>query len=319
MLVRFARAILLSTLAIGFAARLPAAEASNSAAFDDEPLSGVVRQVILNELKDKYEDDKNWGHQREALRGFRVRGSVIRPRFEKRTKPVNDGFWQRYVVTVVEPEQQLRVGLDNLRLVENGRIAFTLRLSARLRGDANVEQWERGVKLFGTSGQGDAIVSATIDCDVGIRFEPGKLTSDVLLDPHVGAIHLDLVDLDVKRLSHFGGKMAHEIGDSFTPMVARQLKRREGKIADKANASIAKHRDRLRLPLNEFLTSGLARLEKLAPKSPISPAEERPAANQEQAAGETAPADTAQGSTEAAAAESATPESATPESAAATR
>ncbi len=246
--------------------------------FEDEPLAGAIRQVVLHDLKDKYEDDKNWGHTTEALRGVKIRGQGLRLRLEKRTRPVNDGLWQRYIVTVVEPERQLHVGLDKLRLTEQGRIAFALRLSAKLRGEAHIERWEQGIKLLGTSAQGDAIVAATIECEVGIRFEPGKLASDVLLDPHVTAINLELIDLDVHRISKLGGKAAHELGDSFTPMVARQLKRREAKLVAKANASIAKQRDRLRLPVNQFVTSGWARLQSLLPAGgPATPSEERAA------------------------------------------
>ena len=116
-----------------------------------------------------------------------------------------------------------------------------MRLSAKLRGEAHLERWEAGDQAARDQRQGDATVAATINCDVGIRFEPGKLASDVLLDPHVTAISLELIDLDVHRLSKLGGKAAHELGDSFTPMVARQLKRREAKLVAKANASIAKH------------------------------------------------------------------------------
>ncbi|HEX4143260.1 MAG TPA: hypothetical protein VHY91_06900 [Pirellulales bacterium] len=259
-------------------------------AFEDEPLSSAIRQAILDELKDKYEDKKNWGHTTEALRGVKIRGQGLKLRLEKRTKPVNDGLWQRYVVTVVEPERQLHVRLDKLRLTDQGRIAFALRLSAKLRGEAHIERWERGVKLLGTSAQGDATVAATIACDVGIRFDPGKVASDVLLDPHVSAISLDLIDLDVHRISKLGGKAAHELGDSFTPMVARQLKRREAKLAAKANASIAKHSDRLRLPVNAFITSGWARLQSLLPA--VAPASSAPEPKAQEAAATASPATT---------------------------
>ena len=278
------------------AARLARAGEPEVPSFEDEPLSGAIRQAILNELKDKYEDEKNWGHTTEALRGVRVRGQGLKLRLEKRTKPVNDGLWQRYVVTLVEPERQLHVSLDKLQLTDKGRIAFALRLSAKLRGEAHIERWERGVKLLGISAQGDATVAATIDCDVGIRFEPGKLTSDVLLDPHVTAISLELIDLDVHRISKLGGKAAHELGDSFTPMVARQLKRREAKLAAKANASIAKQSDRLRLPVNEFITSGWARIQSLLPV--VAPGSSSPKPTPEAAAGTAPPAATE--STEAA-------------------
>jgi hypothetical protein len=258
--------LLATCLAIGLTPAEPAgADEPEVPSLEGEPLAGAIRQAVLHDLKDKYEDDKNWGHTTEALRGVKIRGQGLRLRLEKRTKPVNDGLWQRYIVTVVEPERQLHVGLDKLRLTEQGRIAFALRLSAKLRGEAHIERWEQGIKLLGTSAQGDATVAATIDCEVGIRFEPGKLASDVLLDPRVTAINLELIDLDVHRISKLGGKAAHELGDSFTPMVARQLKRREAKLVAKANASIAKHRDRLRLPVNQFITSGWGRVQSLLP------------------------------------------------------
>ena len=257
-------ALVAACLIAGLSPARPAgADEPELPSFEDEPLAGAVRQAVLHELKDKYEDDKNWGHTTEALRGVRVRGQGLKLRLEKRTKAVNDGLWQRYVVTLVEPERLLHLGLDKLRLTDQGRIAFSLRLSAKLRGEGHIERWEQGIKLLGVSAQGDATVAATIDCDVGIRFEPGKLASDVLLDPRVTAINLELIDLDVHRISRLGGKAAHELGDSFTPMVARQLKRREAKLVAKANAGIAKNRDRLRLPADAFITSSWARLQSL--------------------------------------------------------
>jgi hypothetical protein len=246
-------------------ARSLGADRSELPPFEEEPLASAIRQAIIAELKDKYEDDKNWGHTTPALRGIRLRGQGLRLHWETRTKQVNDGLWKRYVVTMVEPERQLHVGLDHLHLNDAGRLTFTLRLAATLHGEARIEQWERGIKLLGTSAAGDATVAATIDCDVGIRFESGKLANDVLLDPHVAAIHLELVDLDVRRISKLGGKAAHELGDSFTPMVARQLKRREAKLVEKANASIEKHRDVLRLPVDQFVASGWAKIQSLLP------------------------------------------------------
>jgi len=240
---------------------------SDTPSFDEEPLSSAIRQAIIAELKDKYQDERHWGQTTKVLSSVRLRGRGAGLHWETHTKEVNDGTWKRYVVTVVEPERQMHVKLDNLRKTDDGRLGFTLRLVARLHGEAQIEQWQRGVKLFGTSAAGDAVLAATIDCDVGLRLEPGKLANDVLLDPHVAAIHLELVDLDVRRISRIEGKLAHEVGDSFTPMVERQLERRETKLVEKANASIAKHRDRLRLPIDEFLTSGWSKIGGPSPQA----------------------------------------------------
>ena len=46
----------------------------DASSFDEEPLFGAIRQAIIAELKDKYQDDKHWGHTTKALSSVRLRG-----------------------------------------------------------------------------------------------------------------------------------------------------------------------------------------------------------------------------------------------------
>jgi hypothetical protein len=243
------------------AAENPAATALDQTALDQTPLEEAIRQAILDELKQKYEDSDNWGHTTSALKGVKIKGKWFKPRIEKVTTPVKNGLWQRYIVTLIEPDKNLHLRLGNVHASESGRIAFSLLLEAKLRGEAHIERWRLGTKTFNVSALADAIVEARIDCDVAIRFEPGKLLSDVVLDPRVTAVHLKLIDLDLKRLSKIGGDPVHELGDSITPLVGRELDRREPKIVAKANAAIDKRRNRLRFSFDEFLKSGWSKLQ----------------------------------------------------------
>ena len=59
-------------------------------------------------------------------------------------------------MTVVEPERQMHVKLDNLRKTDDGRLGFTLRLVAKLHGEAQIEQWSAASSCSGPAPRGDA-------------------------------------------------------------------------------------------------------------------------------------------------------------------
>jgi hypothetical protein len=228
----------------------------------------LIRQIILDELKPQYEDRKHWGQKGRVITGVKIKGKWFEPHLEKRTKEVNDGLWQRYVVTLIEPEKNLHVHFDQARSVDANRFAFSLSLECKMRGEAHVERWRKGVKMLNVSAQGDMVVRARLDCDLAIRLEPGKFVSDVVLDPRVTAVDLQLVDLDLRRVGVLGHDIAHELGDSLTPIITHELDQREAKIVAKANASIQKRRDRLRFSLQQFLRSGWSKFQTTFAKSP---------------------------------------------------
>ncbi len=232
-----------------------------AAALDVEPFQELVRQIILDELKPQYEDNKHWGQKGRILAGVKVTGKWFDPKIEKRTKEVNDGLWQRYVVTLIEPEKNLHVRFDRARSVDSNRFAFSLTLESLLHGEAHIERWRKGVKMLNTSAQGDMTVRARLDFDLAIRLEPGKLLTDVVLDPRVTGVDLELVDLDLRRVGILGHDVARELGDSLRPLIAQQLNEREPKIVAKANAAIEKRRDRLRFSPEQFLKSGWSKFQ----------------------------------------------------------
>ncbi len=236
---------------------------------DVQPFQDLVRQIILDELKPQYEDRKHWGQQGRVITGVKVKGKWFEPHLEKRTKEVNDGLWQRYVVALVEPEKNLHVRLDQARSIDPNRFAFSLELQCKLRGEAHIERWRKGVKMLNTSAQGDMTVRVRLDCDLAVRLEPGKLVRDVVLDPRVTAVDLQLVDLDLRRVGVLGHDIAHELGDSLRPIIAHELDEREAKIVAKANTSIDKRRDRLRFSLTDFLKSGWSKFQTTLAKAPL--------------------------------------------------
>lgn len=250
-----------------------AVEPSADAQLDMAPFQQLVRSVIVHELKDKYEDKHNWGHTAQVER-VRVKGKWFEPRIEKHQVEVNDGLWQRAVITLVEPEKNLRTRLTQEPAPSPGVSAFALQLGAKLSGEAHIERWRKGIKMLNTSVLFDADVEARIHCQLTIRREPGKLIDDVILDPRVTAVELTLVDFDLKKLGILGRDVAGELSNPLKPLIARELERRQGKIVEKANAAIDKQRSKLRFSASEFLTSEWSKLS--AKLYGSEPSEEKP-------------------------------------------
>lgn len=249
--------LVLSRLAAGPLAF--AEDAAGAAPLDMSPFQELVRSVIVRELKEKYEDKHNWGHTTQVER-MRVKGKWFGPRVEKHQVEVNDGLWQRAVITLVEPEKNLRVRLTSKPAPAPGTTAFVLQLAAKLSGEAHIERWRKGVKMLNTSVFFDAAIEARIHCELNIRREPGKLIDDVVLDPRVTAVELKLVDFDLRRLGILGRDVAAELSNPLKPLIARELERRQGKIVEKANAAIDKQRSKLRFSASDFLTTEWSKL-----------------------------------------------------------
>ncbi|HTU24778.1 MAG TPA: hypothetical protein VMF30_05245 [Pirellulales bacterium] len=226
---------------------------------DLDSFQNLVREEILDGLKSEYHSQHHWGQQREAHE-VRVKGKWFQPHLEHTTKEVNDGLWQRFVTTLVEPQENLETRLEAVQTTADG-VAFTLWVQARVRGQGQFERWKQGVKLFDVSTDADATVNARIQCSVAIHREPGSVVDDVVLDPEVPAIDLELTDPDLKRIGKLGHDVSHELGEALRPTIAQELVRREPKIVERANVSIHRHPERLRFSFDRFLASGWSKIE----------------------------------------------------------
>ena len=111
---------------------------------DLDSFQELIRQVVLEELKPEYTSQHDWGQQRQVTEGVKLHGKSFAPRLEKTKKSKNDGLWQRFVVTLVQPDQNLHTRLERVTQTPDGRVSATLLVEARLSGKGQFERWERG-------------------------------------------------------------------------------------------------------------------------------------------------------------------------------
>jgi hypothetical protein len=169
----------------------------------------------------------------------------------RRKKAVNDGQWQHYRVTRDQGEP-ISLSVTEAKM-NDGRLDLRVSATARLHGFANVMQWNRGIRTYSVSADCDATVRLDLDCQVALQIGGGILAPNLSIDPKVTRTHVELVDFRLTRVGGVDGWLAKQIGRAVEDTLRDRLSRRDEKLADSLNRSIAKHRDELRVSADDFI------------------------------------------------------------------
>jgi hypothetical protein len=246
---------------------LVAVSSSNSAAlaggYSPDVVSQVAARIIAAEIPREYERKKDWGKTKEITTGLHSNGNFFKFDIHREKSEVNHGVWKQYKLTLVDPDKNLDVQIQNLRTLENGRIALTLNIAAKVHGWAQTTVYDRGIHIIGLEAEGDTGVRLSLDAEVGINplKSSSFLPAGYALDPLVTNAHIQFEDFKLTRISDLRGPLAKEIGVVLREAVEKELQ--GPKLTAKINESIGKHRERLQLT-PEMLVGKFVAKEKAA-------------------------------------------------------
>ncbi|HEX3996956.1 MAG TPA: hypothetical protein VHX65_00215 [Pirellulales bacterium] len=229
----------------------------------EESLSSIIQQLIVDSLPRQFTDERKWGKTARAVNGFSIKTDGDGIKIRKHTHEVNDGLWKEYRAELVDPKKELQIRVQNVRTTAMDQTSLQLFLAARLHGEARLEQWKNGVKLFDVSAEADCKIEARIDMNVRLIMKQGTLLGDVAVEPKVTGADLKLVDFELQKVSKLQGWAAHQLGEGLKPEIARQLHREEPKLVEKLNAAIEKKKGRLRFSPDAAVSNGFSKLESL--------------------------------------------------------
>ena len=201
--------------------------------------------MIADAIPREYERKKDWGRTKEITTGLRSSGNFFKFDIHRTKCTVNDGVWKHYRATLVEPEKNLLVRIENLRSLEAGKIAFTLFVSTKLHGWGRAKVYESGVHLIALEAEADATVSLWLDCEIALETTPASFLTGVAVRPHVTKARMSLDEFRLTRISDVSGPVVRELGDGIKGLIQDELK--GPKLAAKLNHSIDKRRDKLGL------------------------------------------------------------------------
>jgi hypothetical protein len=240
--------ILLVIVCESHAAEVPPA---TIAGLPTQTIADFAAGKIAEAIPREYEKYQDWGKTKRMTTGVDFKGHVWDPKIDRHKSEVNDGIWKHYRLTLVEPDKNLSVRIENLRSVDAGRIAFTLLLSGKVHGWAQARVFEEGVPLGTYTGEGDSLVDLAIDGEIAIETTPSSFISGIAIRPHVTTAQVKLDDFRLSRFGEIKGSLARELGKGMKDLIEDQL---EGpKLVDKINHAIDKKQDKLKITPEKLL------------------------------------------------------------------
>lgn len=236
-----------------------AAARTNAAQSSD--LSDWLRWLLLKNLPPTYEDNRKWGLQKSVYDGFRFRREGMKIETERKYKTVKHGTWSRYYLEFIEPQNRLKLEVQNFENINDERVRFRLMVEVPLHAFGRISQWQRDLQLISLSTNADATVRLEVDTEVGVRVNPLVFPPEFQFEPVVKGARLELVQFEVHRISQIRGPLAEELGKGIRRMVDDRLADYEDKLVVKMNMELVKQKDKLRVSLGQGLPGWLSQVK----------------------------------------------------------
>ena len=222
---------------------------------DAKKLDDFLTQLALDSMPVRYVEDKDWGKQKERWDGIKVSFKNGRLLTKRRKKMVNHGTWDRYEVSLVDPENSFSVQLNNFEETDSDRVTFDVIITAKVNVVARQAKWVKGVQLYSISADGSAAVKLAISASLGSRLDVAKFPPDLIFDPRIEDAKIELEDFRIDRVSKAGGEFAQQVTRIVKSKLDKKVAAKEEKLVKKLNAKIEKNRDRLTLSANDAVKS----------------------------------------------------------------
>jgi hypothetical protein len=208
-------------------------------------LSGLLHKAVVARLPKIYVDESGWGQTipiPERMRLGRRRKLVqVDDHLE-----LPHGTWRKLRVWLPDPSRDLQLSVRDLRPLDATTFHLTVEVGAALRGEADINQWQKGLLLADISAAADADIGLLLDCDVAVGLDASRLPPTVKVEPKVTDLKMTLNDFTLRQvtLNRLGltleGEKAREVGDQFKGALQELMRAAEPSVKDYANKAIAR-------------------------------------------------------------------------------
>ncbi len=217
-----------------------------------EVVAPIIGPLIAEAIPREYHGSKDWGKTTFVTTGLHSDGNFFKFDIHREKKEVNDGVWKKYRLTLIDPDKNLTVRIDNLHSIDSGRYALTLFVAAKVHGWARAVVYERGVHVISLEAEGDTSIRLWLDAEVSAEtVKSSLLVPGIELHPKVTDARLKFDDFRLSRISDVKGALAHDLGGLLKNALQKELS--GPKLVAKINHSLQKHPEKLRLTPDRLL------------------------------------------------------------------
>lgn len=206
----------------------------------------LVAPIIADSIPREYEGTKDWGKTARVTTGLHSDGNFFRFDIHRQKNEVNDGVWKKYKLTLVDPDKNFSLRIENLRSLESGGYSLTLFVAAKIHGWGRAIAYEHGVHIISVEAEGDTSIRLWIDTEIGIEsVQTSSFLPGIAVKPVVTDANLKFDEFKLKRISDVKGAIAHDAGDLLKKALQKELA--GPKLVAKLNHSLQKHPEKLRI------------------------------------------------------------------------
>lgn len=256
------RTFVLTAAAVGLLLAAADGPARGQDKQDYAALERLIHKMMASQLPPAFEQNENWGQtipipDKLALPKLRTVVQV------NGRDELPHGLWRKLRGRIEDPQRDLVI---RVRSFENkGNLTYRIALDAdvTLRGEGEVQHWQKGLALVGLLVDADIVVRLSMECDVKAKPDPKKPLALVRLETNVEGLTMDLKEFTLRRvaLKRLGpileGEKAEAAGGLVRGLVEGSLRSMAPQMQEQINQSLARGaaREDAGLPAAELLKS----------------------------------------------------------------
>lgn len=221
-------------------------------------LSPILEDAVRRSVPTSFRDESDWNQTHEFTKRFKVRGKWNDLRLERVREPKNHGDWVRYLGQIEDADRDVVIWVEKLNFGPNHS---TCQIHARItfQGEAEYQQWIRGVRMLGVSVVAEATIKIRLDIQLDAKWTAASLISSAELTPKATGGAIELEHFYVHRIGKAHGEVAEQIGEQLEGTLAKKLAGKQEKLVREANKAIGKELDNgtVKIDLVSFLRQQL--------------------------------------------------------------
>lgn len=204
---------------------------------DYAEFSKTIHGIAVKELPKQFEDATGWGGMIEIpnnLPLMKLRKVVKNG--DKLNAP--HGPWVKFKGKVEEPNKNLKIDVKEFKKLDAKTYRVVTEVDVIITGRIDYQQWQKGLILLNLDATADAYLFAVVTCDVSASLNFKKIPPELVLEPKVADLKLDLVDIQMRGEPLIKGDKADAIRNDLKEVLRSIVKTSEGFVKDQANQAI---------------------------------------------------------------------------------
>lgn len=213
----------------------------------------LITDIVRDNIPHEYEKSKHWGNTKEVFAGWKVEREGLKIETRRRWKQVNDGTWQRYKISLIEPDKNFDVYVEKIQSLGNNQVAMTILVTAKLEAVGRSTHYESGVQMYSIGAEIDIDVRLRADVVLTLGLLPATFPPMITVKPEIKSADLELTRFKIRKVGALEGPVIRSLSSTVREIVEDKLADNRQNLIDKLNKSIVKKQDKLRFSLQDFL------------------------------------------------------------------